>query len=389
MLKTVLHNLKHFFITLTIMLFILVAFGIYIGATAHLIEDPLAYKLDREGPHVFFDQDHLVINTLRGSQDDGFYIDQIKSPLSETVTSTVYFPKDDTEFTIELDSNIQSPPTVYNDNHPIIAISDIESGYKSFRDFLISNKVIDDQLNWIFNKGHLVLVGDFVDRGASTTQVLWFIYRLEKEAIKHGGKVHFILGNHEIKALQGNYKDASPKYFYIASILGKHQYQLFGQNSFIGRWMNSKNTMEVINGNLFVHGGIHPDLGNINDSIDSINQIVRDNYREVYYTKPGDNDNAFLTSTTTGPSWYRGYFKDDLSHDDIKQGLKPFNANSVVVGHTIQWNVSKLYDGLVYAIDVSHPKDYLTSFPPRSSEGLLIDSNKYYRLTDDGSRTLL
>ena len=78
-------------------------------------------------------------------------------------------------------------------------------------------------LNWTFGNGHLVLVGDFVDRGFSTTQVLWFIYKLEQEAEKQGGYVHYILGNHELKNMQGNYESASLKYFHVAAILEKQQ----------------------------------------------------------------------------------------------------------------------------------------------------------------------
>ncbi|RIV37322.1 hypothetical protein D2V08_01345, partial [Flagellimonas lutimaris] len=85
------------------------------------------------------------------------------------------------------DTDINRPLDTYDDNGRILAISDLESGYRAFRDFLINNKVIDQDLNWIFDDGHLVLVGDFVDRGFSTTQVLWFIYKLEQDAEKKGG----------------------------------------------------------------------------------------------------------------------------------------------------------------------------------------------------------
>lgn len=389
MKRTILNNLKHFFITLSLLVICLIIFGLYIGAEANLSEDRLAYKLDKEGPHIFYKDDQLEVNYVRGDQEQGFYPHQELYPADAPFTANVHFTLEGFDFNVKVDPNIVTPPVSYQDQQPIVAISDIESGFKGFRDFLIANKVIDEQLNWTHGKGHLVLVGDFVDRGASTTQVLWFIYKLEQEAKQHGGQVHFIIGNHEIKNLQGNYQSASKKYYYIASMLGKQQYQLFDDDSFIGRWMASKNSIERINGHLFVHGGIHPKISELGYSLEQINQTIRDNYRNMYFTKPNSGDTEFLISTTTGPAWYRGYFKDDLTQEEVEKGLNGFNAKAVVVGHTVQWNVSKLYDSKVFAIDVKQPHDYRTTFPARNSQGLLIESDSYYRLLDDGTRELL
>ena len=67
-------------------------------------------------------------------------------------------------------------------------LSDIEGNFQAFRDFLINAKVIDTGLNWTFGDKHLVLVGDFVDRGASVTQVLWLIHKLEQQACAPAGR---------------------------------------------------------------------------------------------------------------------------------------------------------------------------------------------------------
>jgi len=212
---------------------------------------------------------------------------------------------DDKSFDFYVDINrLVVPAARYEDGNKIFAVSDIESGYRTFRDLLITHKVIDKDLNWTFGNGHLVLVGDFVDRGFSTTQVLWFIYRLEQIAEKQGGMVHFIIGNHEIKNMQANYESAAPKYPIIAYILGKQLHELYNDQSLLGQWMAKKNTMELINGFLFVHGGIHPDLANIDLSIDEINTIIRKNYRKGYFPKREKTNEQLLISTHTGPAWY-------------------------------------------------------------------------------------
>jgi len=382
-------NLKHFFITFTILFLIVASFGIYHGAEAHLDEDKLAYILDKEGPYIFFENNKLAVNYIRGNKPNGFYNDKTLHPLNQKLTAKAHFTleKQDIEFTVN--PHIEVPPVSYQDDSPILAISDIESGYKTFRDFLISHKVIDASLNWTFGKGHLVLVGDFIDRGNSVTQVLWFIYKMEQEAKKQGGNVHFIIGNHEIKNLQGNFASSSEKYLYTASIAEKSLFDLYSEDAFLGRWLASKNSIERINGNLFVHGGIHPKISEFDFTLKEINQIIRNHYRKPYFTKRNPDKEAFLVSSKTGPAWYRGYFKDNLSQADVDKGLDKFSAKAVVVGHTLQWSIKKLFQGKVFAIDVKHPNDYLDSFPPRSSEGLLITANKYYRLLDDGTKKLL
>ncbi|GAB5399205.1 MAG: hypothetical protein Aureis2KO_07900 [Aureisphaera sp.] len=388
MKKRILRYFKHIFGTLLLLsigtLYVLLSEngGIHYG------DNNLKMNWDNEGPYVFYENDSTVnVQYVKGNQKDGFYVNQEKYSTSKTIPLKCYFALDDTSFNFSIDNDIiETPMATYKDDEKILAISDIESGFKSFRDFLIHSRVIDEQLQWTFGKGHLVLVGDFVDRGFSTTQVLWFIYKLEQNAKNHGGTVHFILGNHEIKNLQGNYEAASPKYNYVSAILGKQQHNLYDSNSFLGRWLESKNTVERINGHLFVHGGVHPDVAEANMPIEEINKIVRANYRNTFYPKRIKSTEQLLISTFKGPSWYRGYFKDDVTFDQVQKGLDNFNAKDIIVGHTIQKKVNRQFEGKVIAIDVQHPKDYHKNWPNRKSEGLLIENETYYRVLSDGQK---
>ena len=388
-MKLILTNLKHFSITAIILLAIFVSGVVAIGGHIGLAEDSLAYKIGNEGPHVFYEGGKLAAHYIRGGSKEGFHIEKYYFSEEDGYDADVYFPLEETSFSVNIKPDITIPEATYDDGEPIIAISDVESNYKTFRDFLIAQKVTDSNLNWTFGRGHLVLVGDFVDRGASTTQVLWLIYKLEQSAKRAGGKVHFILGNHEIKNLQGNYQRAADKYFYVAATLGKQQYDLFSDDAFLGRWLASKNTVERINGVLFMHGGIHPDLVEADVTLDDVNRIVRANYRQAYVPVAELTTEDLLIHTRFGTSWYRGYFEADLSQETVEAGLQKFGAKAVVVGHQPQWSVSSHYEGKVLAIDVKHPEDYSSSFPIKRSEGLLIEGENTYRLLDDGSRDQL
>ena len=222
MKKRIIRYLKHISVTLLVLLIIGISVLIYLNGTLNYGQNPKRYSVDNEGPYVFYESDSTVnVNYIKGNKDDGFYVSSKIHNSNEEMVLSCFFPLDSTTFQFKLKPEFETPETIYNDGNKILALSDLESGYRTFRDFLITNKVINEDLNWIFGTGHLVLVGDFVDRGYSTTQVLWFIYKLEQEAKEHGGLVHFILGNHELYNMQGQYKSAKQKYYAVASIFGK------------------------------------------------------------------------------------------------------------------------------------------------------------------------
>ena len=390
MFKKVLHSLTHFFLVSAILITIAAAVGISEHASVNFGDAPLAYKVDGEGPYVFFEKDQLAVHYIRGNREDGFKVDKTRYPTDQSVPAEAYFAGDNSAFGFSIEPLEETiPPSEYDTDAPILAISDLEGNYKAFRDFLIANQVVTKELSWNFGAGHLVLVGDMVDRGFATTQLLWLIYKLEQEAPAAGGKVHYIIGNHEIKNLQANVRSAADKYIPIAGFFGKASSDLLGKTSFLGQWLARKNTIEKINGHLFVHGGLHPQMIDEALDLDAINATVRKYYRQMYYPGIADPTTSLLISTETGPAWYRGYFHDDVEEHTFNDTLAFFDAKTVTVGHTLQFRVNSEYGGKLFAIDVKHPNDYRTSFPVKSSEGLFIDDDVFFRVLDNGEKIRL
>ncbi|HHL52585.1 MAG TPA: hypothetical protein ENJ39_04355 [Flammeovirgaceae bacterium] len=345
-------------------------------------------NLDNEGPFIFEKDSVYLINYIKGNKINGYYLKQYIENLDADFSVKCYYYLDSTDFSFKLNKNLQNEKFLYESPEKIIAVSDIESDYKAFRNFLRANNVVDENLNWVFGKGHLVLIGDFIDRSYFTTQVLWFIYKLEQDAESNGGKVHYILGNHEIMNMQGDYRYAKKKYRDIAAILGLKQYQLYDTTTHLGKWLQTKNVVEKIGNFIFVHGGISPELPAHELGLAEINKIARKNYLIPYFPKLNRPENEqLILSTKTSPYWYRGYFNDDISQNEIDRIIKYYKCSQIIVGHTVQKKVNKFYNGKIIGIDVKHPKDYYRYFPEIHLQGLLIENDKFYRINDKGERT--
>ena len=68
-----------------------------------------------------------------------------------------------TSFEFALRKNLNIPPTEYDLPDRLLAISDIEGNFYAFQQLLVGNGVIDEDFNWTFGSGHLVLLGDLFD----------------------------------------------------------------------------------------------------------------------------------------------------------------------------------------------------------------------------------
>lgn len=270
-------------------------------------------------------------------------------------------------------------PSVYNRPKKLFVVSDIEGNFQAFCKLLLKGSVIDKYLQWTFGENHLVIVGDCFDRGEQVTECLWLIYSLEEKARKQGGYVHFILGNHEIMNLNGDWRYVHPRYAEVTRSPESHT-ALYDGNSELWRWLQTKNIIEKIGDILFVHGGISAELLNFNLSVADINNQVRPFYAHAnaFFSDP------LLTvifNQETSPFWYRGYYQPETSEDLIDNTLTKFKVNCIITGHTITDSIQCYFNNKVINIDTDHTAE--------NSEALLIISNRYYRVRKKGGKERL
>ncbi|MEP7373966.1 MAG: metallophosphoesterase [Chitinophagaceae bacterium] len=333
-----------------------------------------------DGPYIFYGNDSVFIKYI---EDNG----GIKSVRTESMPGAsrgdakvlVYTGEAGKTFSVSLKSKLSNEKTEYNNVKKMLVISDIEGNFAAFRNLLQVNGVIDENFNWTFNKDHLVLTGDFVDRGMMVMEVLWLIYSLEEKAKAAGGYVHFILGNHEIMNMSGDLRYVQARYPEHAALMNTQYTKLFGPDTEIGRWLSTKNVVERVGNTLFSHGGISPYVNNMQISLNELNNVARPHYRDsaAAYTDP----RVDILYSDVGPFWYRGYYTGSsrATMQQVDSTLQFYGVRYIGTGHTIiANNISSNFDGKVFDTDVHHADGH--------SEALLVEGNKFFRVNAAGEK---
>ena len=291
-------------------------------------------------------------------------------------------------FRVDIRKDIDDEPAEYTTDGKILAISDLEGDLPLMIELLYWNGVINQDLDWVFGEGHLVVIGDVFDRGYDVTAMLWFIYQLEAEAEKDGGKVHLLMGNHEALVMAGDLTWARKKYLDLDLATGISTAERLNGETLLGRWLRSKNTIERINNVLFVHGGIGEEYVAKGFTVENVNELVRENigYRDNIICAY-DEEACFLFGLD-GPLWYNGYFADDMTSAKVENILNYMEAEKMVIGHSKVESVQSLFNNQIIAIDThADSKDDLNGVISESyCEGLLIENGVYYKINNLGNK---
>ena len=339
----------------------------------------LAFAIDStdEGPHIYWQDDSTAfvfylcdgeMVSRRGSVADSLRF----RGFCDDSTTLYSFPV--------LPAAVE--PYAFEDVSRIFAVSDIHGEYEALVDLLRNADVIDDDLRWDWGDGHLVVLGDVFDRGDKVTECLWLIHRLEREARQDGGRVHYLLGNHEKMVMRGDLRYVNEKYLSGIARRTRITYDdMFGPQMELGRWLRTKHITVKLNDVLFVHGGISPEVVERDLSLDNMNKTARSSLDLKSYELVFSDLPWFLFSSS-GPLWYRGYHgpRSDYPRTTAAQLdsiLEFYEAAAVVVGHSEIPRVTGLYQGRVYGIDV--PVQELGGL-----QGLLWKDGEFYRVLGTG-----
>jgi hypothetical protein len=348
-----------------------------------------------DGPYVYYEDDErIVMNYYERVREEN-----LTRIMEKTITTgskdTIIegFGWDRRSYSIK--QKYEPDPDKLETTGSIFVIGDIHGKFNALVKLLMNNQIIDNEGNWSFGEGQLVLLGDVFDRGAFVTETLWFLHELEQQAINSGGKVHLLLGNHEIMALTGDHRYLHYKYDFFARYTRTDYYQLYEKNTVLGRWLRSQNIILTINGYLFMHAGISPEFASYDYSFSEINARLRNYLNSGLRDEDGSVEDIILGSI--GPLWYRGYYNannsdntNDKYNDDgsiilpeltqefVDNYLSSHGLKRMILGHNEQLSISTSYEGKVISADVALDDSGL------SAQGLLISGDELFRCYADG-----
>jgi hypothetical protein len=198
----------------------------------------------------------------------------------------------------------------------VVAIGDVHGAYPELVELLEESGLISEERRWIGGAAHLVMLGDLIDRGSQSREVLDLLMELQRQASDAGGRVHLVLGNHEVMNLTGDLrylaaedyaafageetrkmrKSAIKRRIVVAAGRGSDTRSIrseiaancppgffarrhaFSTEGRYGTWLLDQQIMVVIDDVAFVHGGLSPTLLAIEP--DQINRVAMEELRD-------------------------------------------------------------------------------------------------------------
>lgn len=252
------------------------------------------------------------------------------------------------------------PPVSVSRVDSLYIVGDTHGDFQSVLAGLRHAGLIDAADRWTGGRRHLVFAGDMTDRGPDVIRLLWFVYRLEREAAAAGGRVHVVLGNHEIMVLLGDLRYVHPKETAVAAMHGVSYNRMFDtRESVLGRWLVSKPALLRIDGVLIAHGGITPEYANL--TLDRFDAVLAQFTSEDLFHEWADTtvpvrmppaefqlrDDFFWSPRSV--FWHREYVQSDTAQGQLTRSLQLLGARMLVIGHTAVPTIQARYDGRVIA----------------------------------------
>lgn len=255
----------------------------------------------------------------------------------------------------------------------LVAIGDIHGNFEGWTQILRMTDLVDRKGSWIGEDTFLVMTGDVVGRGGFPKRIYLWLRRLMREAEAAGGRVEFLLGNHEAMSMHHihsyttpeEYRDFAPPTEFdqdelrmnLATLptpggmdsqrgaamfdMARLQQDPLGWLEFrramaptgiVGRWLVRRPSLLVVGKTVFVHGGIHPRY-----SIWKPEELEARMRSELSRCVPYfELDPRNPAVAEDGPHWYRVAMRktESVLGAELDETLGNWGLDRMVVGHT-------------------------------------------------------
>ena len=263
---------------------------------------------------------------------------------------------------------VARPPYKKDNAYRVVAIGDVHGDMSALVNALELAGLIDKNKKWAGAETVLVQTGDLLDRGDDEQAIIDLLDELRPQARAAGGDVFELLGNHETMNVKGDLRYVTPGGFTdfedvpglnldderlarLPAMARARAAALFPGGPYARR-LASHNTIGVVNGTVFVHGGVLP--MHVEYGLDKINAEVSDWMR-------GEGAFPVVMQGQNSPLWTRLYSQSEsaASCEVLAQTLDKIGAKRMVVGHTPQMHgITSACGGKVWRIDVGMASHY-------------------------------
>jgi len=253
-----------------------------------------------------------------------------------------------------------------------VVIGDVHADPDALLAILRDRGIIDGEGNWAGGDTHLVLTGDFFDRGPDSRTVLDIVMKLSKQAnAARGptdlpGQVHALMGNHELMVLRGDlryttmnelegYRDFqnSPKAQEILRsnfeqfpafralpqrddpkfrIAAAGMLAALSGNTPYAEFMSKRNSIIKLGDTLYVHGGVEGWAESVGPA--EINATLRAWVKAAQGEGPKPALETSWVYRQSGPLWTRKLARGQVPTETLAQILKKLGVKRIVIGHT-------------------------------------------------------
>lgn len=283
----------------------------------------------------------------------------------------------------------------------IVIVGDAHGDFDQYAALLMEAEVINERGSWTGGETVLVQLGDVIDRGDKSRNILDLLKSLQKQAPRSGGSVQFVIGNHEAMNVKGDLRYVTAGEFasyetpqssvarddyyeryktYLRDNLEdgkwltfddvfradwdkKHPLgwvehrQAWAPDGVYGKWVIEQKAVIKLGNLLFVHGGISPKYARA--SLKEINEAVTKDL------KAGQDEAATITNESDGPMWYRGMAQNPPAEEasNVDAVLQHYSVDHVITGHTpLTEAITPRFGGKVIVADVGLAEYYGNAF---------------------------
>ena len=214
----------------------------------------------------------------------------------------------------------------------VVAIGDLHGDLRGFGAIGRACGLLDERGGWRGGGTHLVLMGDLVG-GEHSRLLLNAIIRLEREAMRAGGRVHALLGNHDLLPIAGRFEKLTSR---ERREYRKSDFQAQGRYA---DWVLKRPTILKIGRTLYVHAGL--DRWALDTDPGEVNAHVRAWIAHLQGVGPRPpRQTRWTFDDDDSPMWTRAFRprgrrpKDAPSRKTIRAVLERLGAERIVLGHS-------------------------------------------------------